>query len=110
MIQSTVTRILMASTSHSNWRGFKIEKTGQWPEMADVHIKGKISESPGSCIFPYMYVCLVVQAPLPMGFPRQEYWGGLSFSSPGDLLEPGIEPGFPASRVDSLPLSHQGNQ
>ena len=32
------------------------------------------------------------QAPLPMGFPRQEYWSGLPFPSPGDLLDPGIEP------------------
>ena len=32
------------------------------------------------------------QAPLPMGFPRQEDWSGLSFASPGDLPDPGIEP------------------
>ena len=32
------------------------------------------------------------QAPLPMGFPRQEYWSGLSFPSPGDLPDPGIKP------------------
>ena len=32
------------------------------------------------------------QAPLSMGFPRQEYWCGLPFPSPGDLPEPGIEP------------------
>ena len=32
------------------------------------------------------------QAPLSMGFPRQEYWSGLSFPSPGDLHNPGIEP------------------
>ena len=37
------------------------------------------------------------QAPLPMGFPRQEYWSGLPFSSPGDLPKPGIEPRSPAS-------------
>ena len=35
------------------------------------------------------------QAPLPMGFSRQEYWSGLQVPSPGDLLDPGIEPGFP---------------
>ena len=29
------------------------------------------------------------QAPLSMGFPRQEYWSGLLFSSPGDLPDPG---------------------
>ena len=32
------------------------------------------------------------QAPLSMEFPRQEYWSGLSFPSPGDLPDPGIEP------------------
>ena len=31
------------------------------------------------------------QAPLPMGFPRQEYWSGLSFPSPEDFLDPGME-------------------
>ena len=36
------------------------------------------------------------QAPLPMGFSRQEYWSGLLFSSSGDLPYPGIEPGSPA--------------
>ena len=32
------------------------------------------------------------QAPLAMGFPRQEYWSGLPFPIPGDLPDPGIEP------------------
>ena len=36
------------------------------------------------------------QAPLSMGFPRQEYWSGLPFPSPGDLPVPGIEPISPA--------------
>ena len=36
------------------------------------------------------------QAPLSMGFPRQEYWSGLPFPSSGDLPEPGIEPVSPA--------------
>ena len=36
------------------------------------------------------------QAPLPMGSSRQEYWVGLPFSPPGDLLDPGIEPRSPA--------------
>ena len=43
------------------------------------------------------------QAPLPMEFSRQEYWSGLSFPSPGDLPNPGIEPRSPASEADSLP-------
>ena len=37
------------------------------------------------------------QAPLSMGFPRQEYWSGLSFPSPGNLPDPGIKPTFPES-------------
>ena len=47
-----------------------------------------------------------------MGFPRQEYWSGLSFPSSGDLPNPGIEPAyplFPTLQVDSLPLSHWGS-
>ena len=43
------------------------------------------------------------QAPLSMGFSRQEYWSGLPFPSPGDLPDPGIEPGSPALQTDSLP-------
>ena len=36
------------------------------------------------------------QTPLSMGFSRQEYWSGLPFPLPGDLPNPGIEPGSPA--------------
>ena len=36
------------------------------------------------------------QAPLSMGFPRQEYWSGLSFPSPGNLPDPRIKPMSPA--------------
>ena len=39
---------------------------------------------------------VALQAPLPMGFSRQEYWSGLPFPSPGDLPDPGIEPVSPA--------------
>ena len=35
---------------------------------------------------------VALQAPLSMGFSRQEYWSGLPFASPGDLPDPGIEP------------------
>ena len=38
---------------------------------------------------------LAYQAPLSMGFPREEYWGWLPFPSPGDLSDPGIEPVSP---------------
>ena len=42
------------------------------------------------------------QAPPSMGFSRQEYWSGLPFPSPGDLPDPGIEPGSPEFRADTL--------
>ena len=48
------------------------------------------------------------QAPLSMKFSRQGYWSGSPFPSPGDLLNPGIEPGSPALQADSLPTELQG--
>ena len=42
-----------------------------------------------------------------MGFSRQEYWSGLPFPSPGELSNPGMEPGSPALQADYR-LSHQG--
>ena len=42
------------------------------------------------------------QNPLSMGFPRQEYWSGLPFPSPGDLSQQKIKPTSPAWPVDSL--------
>ena len=51
------------------------------------------------------------QAPLSMGFSRQEYCSGLPCPPPGDLPDPGIElvsPVSPALQVDSLPLRHWG--
>ena len=47
-------------------------------------------------------VDIACQAPLSMGFSRQEYWSGLPFPSPGDLPNPGIEPGSPALQADAL--------
>ena len=42
------------------------------------------------------------QVPPSMGFSRQGYWSGLLFPSPGDLGDPGIEPGSPALQADAL--------
>ena len=57
-------------------------------------------------MMPWTIVC---QAPLSMGFPRQEYWNRLPFLFPGDLPHPGIQPASPALQPDSLPESHQGS-
>ena len=48
------------------------------------------------------------QAPLSMGFSRQEYWSGLPFPSPGNLPNPGIKPRSPAVQADSLPTELPG--
>ena len=48
------------------------------------------------------------QAPLSMGFSRQEYWSGLPFPSPGDLPDPGIEPRSPTLQADALTSAPPG--
>ena len=54
---------------------------------------------------PWTVAC---QAPPSMGFSRHECLSGLPFHSPGDLPDPGIEPGSPALQADALPSEHQG--
>ena len=50
-------------------------------------------------VTPWTVAC---QAPPSMGFSRQEYWSGVPFPSPGDLPNPGMEPGSPALQAGSL--------
>ena len=56
---------------------------------------------------------VALQAPLSMGFSRQEYWSGLPFPPPGDLPGPGIKhvkfPLSPHWQANSLPLNPQGS-
>ena len=56
-------------------------------------------------VTPWTVVC---QAPLSMGFSRQEYWSGLPCSPPGDLSNSWIEPGSPTLQVDYLPSESSG--
>ena len=50
------------------------------------------------------------QAPLSLGFSKQEYWSGLPCPPPGDLPDPGMEPRSPALQADPFyHLSHQGS-
>ena len=66
----------------------------------------------GSGLVTKLYVILAtpwIVDPLSMGFPRQEYWSGLPFPSPGNLPNPGIKPESPAWQADSLPIEPPGN-
>ena len=49
------------------------------------------------------------QAPLSMGFPRQEYWSGLAFPSPGDVPDSGIELSSPALAGGFFTIEPPGN-
>ena len=61
-----------------------------------------VSDSVNTCT-------IAPQAPLSMGFSRQEYWSGLPFCSPGDFPDPVIEPRSPELEADSLPSEPSGS-
>ena len=54
---------------------------------------------------PWTVACKV---PLSVEFSKQQYWSGLPFPSPGDLPDPGIEPGSPTLQADALPSEPPG--
>ena len=59
-------------------------------------------DSAKSCLTLMIPQTVASQAPLSMGFSRQEYWSGLPFSSSGDLPNPGIEPRPPTLQADAF--------
>ena len=56
----------------------------------------------------YQVSPVACQAPLSVEFPRQEYWKGLPFPSPGDLPHPGVVPGSPALPAETSPSEPSG--
>ena len=58
-----------------------------------------MAKSCPTLVTPWTVAC---QAPLSMGYSRQEYWNGLPFPLPGNLPDPGTEPGSPALQADPL--------
>ena len=66
---------------------------------------GLVAKSPPTLVTPQTTAC---QAPLSMGFSRQEYQSGLPFPSPEDLSNPGIKLGSPALQTDTLPTKLWG--
>ena len=77
-------------------------------EWGAIAFSGMYAKSPQYCltlfVTPWTIAC---QAPLSMGFPRQEYWSGLPCPPPRNLPDPGMEPVSlmsPALQSGSLPL------
>ena len=75
--------------------------------IADMCIHGKSQTSKKKkkiSVVIYKHNTVVGQAPLSIGFSRQEYRSGLLVPPPRDLPSPGIEPGFPALQPDFLTI------
>ena len=76
-----------------------LEKTQESLGQQEVQTSGGLV--PKLCLTLVTPWTVALQIPLSMGFSRQEYWSWLTFPSPQNLLDPGIEPGSPALHVDS---------
>ena len=74
-----------------------------------IHNSGSVGLVTKSCATLATSWTVAHEAPLSMGFPRQEYWSGLPFPPPEDFPDPGIEPRSHALQADSLQLSHWGS-
>ena len=86
-------------TEHLHLLTYKDER---WQAGLGIPLKVKsVSHSVTSDSFVTPWI-VTRQAPLSMGFLRQEYWSGLWFSSPEDFPNPGIKPRSPALQADSL--------
>ena len=66
---------------------------------------GLVSKSCPTLATPWTVAC---QAPLSMGFPREEYWNGLPFPFPRDLPDPGVEPKSLALQAGSFTTASSG--
>ena len=94
---SSVHGILQARTLE--WVAISFSNAWKWKVKVKSLSRVRPSVTPWTAAF---------QAPLSMGFSRQEYWSGLPLPSPGDLPNPGIKPGSAALQADSLPSEPPG--
>ena len=85
------------------WAGGEVElwfkPENSLSQLHGVKVKALVSQS---CLTLETPWTVAHQAPLSMEFFRQGYWSGLPCNSPGDLPDPGIEPGSPTLQADSL--------
>ena len=77
-----------------------------WATREVITSDGLVAESCQTLVTPWN---ITHQSPFPMGFPRQDYWGRLPFSSPEYLPTNGLNPGFPHCRQILYHLNHQGS-
>ena len=78
---------------------------GRFSPRIGCELLSEVAESCPTLATPWT---VAYQAPLSMEFSRQGYWSELPCPSPGDLPNPGIEPGSPALQLDSLPSEPSG--
>ena len=91
-----------------NWKELSCLRTS-WNRKKEWMNERK-KEKSLSCVWLFATPWTVAhQAPPSMEFSRQEYWNGLLFPSPGDLPDPGIEPGSPTLQADILLSEPPGN-
>ena len=79
----------MGKEGENNMKGSGLDRCGQQTHFGD----GLVAKS---------YLTLATPCTSVRGFPRQEHWSGQPSPSPGDIPEPGIEPGSPALQAESL--------
>ena len=92
-LQSTGSTAVACRLSCSDQRGLLLK----------VKVKSESEVKLLSCVWLFATPWTVAYQALPsMGFSRQEYWSGLPFTPPGDLLDSGIKPGSPALQADAL--------
>ena len=73
----------------------------------DTFIYVKVKSLSGVRLFATPWT-IAYQAPPSTKFSKQEYWSGLPYPSPGDLPNPGIEPGYPTLQAGALPPEPPG--
>ena len=100
--------MMLKCISHC-WRECKVVwllcKTGAFSNSYTwITLKMKVKMKSLSRVWLFATPCTIAyQAPLSMGFSRQEYWSRLPFPSPGHLPNPGTEPRSPTLQADTLP-------
>ena len=106
-------KTFLENVAHAKWSIFvfdnRIRRT--WSVLSKIMTSMKVKVKVKSLSHVQLFATpwtVTYQAPWSMGFSRQEYWSELPFPFPGDLPNPGIEPGSPALQIDALPSEPLG--